>query len=65
LLEHGQRPDGWPLGRDPLMLETTVSGLFAAGNERSGLTKRVAGAVGEEAMAAALVHRQLAELTAG
>ena len=65
LLEHGQRPDGWPLGRDPLTLETTVPGLFAAGDVRSGSTKRVAGAVGEGAMAAALVHRRLEELAAG
>ena len=65
LLEGGRRPDGWPLDRDPLVLETTVPGLFAAGDLRSGSTKRVAGAVGEGAMAAALVHRRLDELAAG
>ena len=64
LLEDGRRPEGWPLDRDPLVLETTVPGLFAAGDLRSGSTKRVAAAVGEGAMAAALVHRRLEELAA-
>jgi thioredoxin reductase (NADPH) len=65
LLEDGRRPEGWPLDRDPLVLETTIPGLFAAGDLRSGSTKRVAAAVGEGAMAAALVHRRLEELAAG
>jgi len=64
LLEHGQRPEGWPLERDPLALETSVPGLFAAGDVRHGSTKRVAGAVGEGAMAVALAERRLAELEA-
>lgn len=63
LLDHGRRPEGWPLGRDPLALETSVPGLFAAGDVRHGSTKRVAGAVGEGAMAVALAHRRLGELT--
>ena len=62
LLDHGRRPAGWPLDRDPLALETSIPGLFAAGDARHGSTKRVAGAVGDGAMAAALVHRRLAEL---
>jgi thioredoxin reductase (NADPH) len=62
LLEHGHRPEGWPLERDPLALETSVPGLFAAGDVRHGSTKRVAGAVGEGAMAVALAERRLAEL---
>jgi thioredoxin reductase (NADPH) len=62
LLDAGKRPEGWPLKRDPLALETSVPGLFAAGDVRSGSTKRVAGAVGEGAMAVALVHRRLEEL---
>jgi thioredoxin reductase (NADPH) len=62
LLDHGRRPAGWPLDRDPLALETSVPGVFAAGDVRRGSTKRVAGAVGEGAMAAALAHRRLAEL---
>ena len=62
LLTQGRRPDGWPLDRDPLTLETSVPGLFAAGDVRSGSTKRVAAAVGEGSMAVALVHRRLEEL---
>jgi thioredoxin reductase (NADPH) len=63
LLREGRRPEGWPLDRDPLALETSVPGLFAAGDVRSGSTKRVAAAVGEGAMAVALAHRRLQELT--
>jgi thioredoxin reductase (NADPH) len=62
LLEDGRRPDGWPLERDPLPLETSVPGSFAAGDVRHGSTKRVAAAVGEGSMAVALAHRRLAEL---
>jgi thioredoxin reductase (NADPH) len=65
LLDRGARPAGWPLDRDPLALETSVPGLFAAGDVRHGSTKRVAGAVGEGAMAVALAHRRLEELAAG
>jgi thioredoxin reductase (NADPH) len=64
LLENGSRPDYWPLDRDPLALETSVPGLFAAGDVRHGSTKRVAGAVGEGSMAVALAHRRLEELRA-
>jgi thioredoxin reductase (NADPH) len=62
LLENGHRPEGWPLDRDPLALETSVPGLFAAGDVRHGSTKRVAGAVGEGAMAVTLAYRRLDEL---
>ena len=62
LLEAGRRPPGWPLDRDPLALETNAPGMFAAGDVRHGSTKRVAGAVGEGAMAVALAHRRLDEL---
>lgn len=65
LLEAGRRPETWPLDRDPLALETSVPGLFAAGDARHGSTKRVAGAVGEGAMAVALAHRRLEELARG
>ncbi|HJR94022.1 MAG TPA: NAD(P)/FAD-dependent oxidoreductase [Gaiellaceae bacterium] len=64
LLDRGERPFGWPLARDPLALETSVPGFFAAGDVRHGSTKRVAGAVGDGAMAVALAHRRLDELTA-
>jgi thioredoxin reductase (NADPH) len=62
LLEGGRRPEGWPLDRDPLALETSVPGLFAAGDVRHGSTKRVAGAVGEGAMAVTLAYHRLEEL---
>ena len=62
LLEDGRRPADWSLNRDPLPLETSVAGLFAAGDVRHGSTKRVAGAVGEGAMAVALAHQRLSEL---
>jgi thioredoxin reductase (NADPH) len=65
LLDAGRRPADWPLQRDPLALETSVPGLFAAGDVRSGSTKRVAGAVGDGAMAVALAHRRLEEITRG
>ena len=58
----GALPEGWPLERDPLALETSVPGVFAAGDVRSGSVKRVAGAVGDGAMAVALAHRRLEEL---
>jgi thioredoxin reductase (NADPH) len=54
--------DCWPLERDPLPLETSRVGLFAAGDVRHGSTKRVAAAVGEGSMVAALVFSRLAEL---
>jgi thioredoxin reductase (NADPH) len=55
-------PDCWPLQRDPLPLETSRVGLFAAGDVRHGSTKRVAAAVGEGSMVASLVFTRLAEL---
>ena len=62
LLEDGHRPERWRLDRDPLVLETSIPGFFAAGDVRHGSTKRVGGAVGEGAMAAALAHRRFHEL---
>jgi thioredoxin reductase (NADPH) len=53
----------WPLSRPPLILETSVPGIFAVGDTRAGSVKRVASAVGEGAMAVHLVHRFLAEAT--
>ena len=47
-------------GRDPLLLETSLPGVFAAGDVRSGSVKRVASAAGEGAMAVRLVHEHLA-----
>jgi thioredoxin reductase (NADPH) len=54
--------DGWPLSRQPLPLETSLPGLFAAGDVRSGSIKRCAAAIGEGSMAVALVHQRLAEI---
>jgi thioredoxin reductase (NADPH) len=64
LLEDGHRPGYWPLARDPLVLETSIPGLFAAGDVRHGSVKRVGGAVGEGATAVALAHLRLGELEA-
>ena len=64
LLDGGRRPEDWPLDRDPLAVETSVPGLFAAGDVRHGSIKRVAGAVGEGSMAVALAHRRLDEIHA-
>ena len=52
----------WPLLRVPLMLETSLPGVFAVGDVRAGNVKRVASAVGEGSIAISLVHRVLAEL---
>ncbi len=52
----------WPLTRPPQMLETSLPGVFAVGDVRSGNVKRVASAVGEGSMAISLVHRALGEL---
>jgi thioredoxin reductase (NADPH) len=52
----------WPLPRVPQMLETSLPGVFAVGDVRSGNVKRVASAVGEGSIAISLVHRVLAEL---
>jgi thioredoxin reductase (NADPH) len=61
LAQGGQYPNNWPLERPPFYLETSVPGLFAAGDVRHGSVKRCASAVGEGAMAVAFVHRYLAQ----
>ncbi len=50
----------WPLKRDPYLLETSVPGVFVAGDVRARSIKRVASAVGEGAMAVSLIHEYLA-----
>jgi thioredoxin reductase (NADPH) len=55
----GERLAGWPLDRAPYHLETSVPGIFVAGDVRAESAKRVASAVGEGAMAVMLVHRYL------
>ncbi len=59
LLTEGRLRADWPLERQPYFLETSVPGVFAAGDVRGQSVKRVASAVGEGAMAVALVHRYL------
>ena len=56
------RQTQWPLTRPPLILETSLPGVFAVGDIRAGNVKRVAAAVGEGSIAIHLVHRALAEL---
>ena len=58
----GDRPQGWELDRAPYHLETSVPGVFVAGDARAESAKRVASAVGEGAMAVMLVHRYLEKL---
>ena len=55
----------WPAARAPLPLETSLPGVFAAGDVRRGSVKRVASAVGEGAATIPLVHRYLARVAAG
>jgi thioredoxin reductase (NADPH) len=59
LVVDGELPTEWPLERQPYFLETSVPGVFAAGDVRCQSVKRVASAVGEGAMAVTLVHRYL------
>ncbi|SHK06366.1 thioredoxin reductase (NADPH) [Pseudonocardia thermophila] len=61
LVVDGKRPPGWPLDRDPYHLESSIPGVFVAGDVRADSVKRVASAVGEGAMAVTLVHRYLAD----
>jgi thioredoxin reductase (NADPH) len=58
----GPLPDGWPLRRPPLSLETSLPGVFAAGDVRYRSVKRVASAVGEGSIAVELVHEYVADL---
>jgi thioredoxin reductase (NADPH) len=59
LLRDGSPPEGWPLERAPMLLETSVPGVFAAGDVRCGSVKRVASAVGEGSIAIQMVHNYL------
>lgn len=60
LAPNGARPEGWTPDRDPLPLETSRPGVFAAGDVRHGSIKRVSAAVGEGSMAVQLIHQHLA-----
>ncbi len=62
LIREGQRPKGWPLERDPFLLETNVPGLFAVGDVRHGSVKRVASGVGEGSVAVQFIHQYLSKV---
>jgi thioredoxin reductase (NADPH) len=62
LKKDGQVTKLWPLVREPLLLETSMPGVFAAGDARSGSVKRVASGVGEGSVVVQFVHHFLAGL---
>jgi thioredoxin reductase (NADPH) len=62
LMRDGKLPQGWPLERDPFWTETSVPGIFAAGDVRHGSVKRVASGVGEGSIAVQFVHQYLSEV---
>ena len=62
LLKEGKLPKEWPLERDPFMLETSVPGIFAAGDVRLGTNHRVASATGEGGIAIAAIESYLKTL---
>ena len=62
LSKRGERPKGWKLDRDPYLLETSVPGVFVAGDVRHGSIKRCASAVGEGSIAVQFVHQYLREV---
>ena len=62
LVTDGTLPGDWPLDRQPFFLESSVPGVFAAGDVRGQSVKRVASAVGEGAMAVTLIHRYIERL---
>lgn len=55
----GEKPAGWRLKRDPFLMETSVPGVFAAGDVRHGVIRRVASAVGQGSTAVSFVHEYL------
>jgi len=59
LMSNGNRPKGWNLKRDPYLLETSIPGIFAAGDVRHGSVKRVATAIGEGSASLQSIHRYL------
>jgi thioredoxin reductase (NADPH) len=59
LMRGARRPKNWKPRRDPLFLETSVPGIFAAGDVRHGVVRRVASAAGQGAIAVSLIHKYL------
>jgi thioredoxin reductase (NADPH) len=62
LLVAGRHPAGWNLARDPYFYETSVPGIFAAGDARHGSGKRVAAAAGEGAATVGMIHQYLQQV---
>jgi thioredoxin reductase (NADPH) len=62
VLVEGRRPESWHADRDPFLLESSMPGVFAAGDVRARSVKRIASAVGEGSMSIAFVHQYLATL---
>jgi thioredoxin reductase (NADPH) len=62
LMRDGKRPKSWRPDRDPFLLETSVPGIFVAGDVRHGSVKRCASAVGEGSIAIQFVHQYLREV---
>jgi thioredoxin reductase (NADPH) len=62
LMREGKRPDGWRPDRDPFLLETSIPGIFVAGDVRHGSVKRCASAVGEGSIAIQFVHQYMREV---
>jgi thioredoxin reductase (NADPH) len=62
LVRDGKKPQGWPLQRNPYWVETSVPGIFAAGDVRYGSVKRVASGVGEGSIAVQFTHQYLSEV---
>ena len=60
LSKDGKRPTGWPLERDPFLLETSIPGVFAVGDVRDGAVRRVANSVGEGSIVLYFVRQYLA-----
>jgi thioredoxin reductase (NADPH) len=56
---NGSRPPSWNLKRDPFLMETSVPGIFAAGDARHMSVKRVGAAVGEGSVVVAQIHQYL------
>lgn len=62
LVREGKRPKGWALDRDPFLLESSIPGIFVAGDVRHRSVKRVASAVGEGSIAVQFIHQYLGSL---
>jgi len=59
IFQDGEAPETWTVDRDPYLLETSVPGIFAAGDVRHGVVRRVASAVGQGSVVVSMVHQYL------